>query len=180
MTVLVFVGGRNSMSSGLIRSDVYWFYRFSVRDRARVRYKSVQSLMCLNSRIQNMPVLVFVGGRNTMTSGLIHQNLVSTIVSLLWPSCAGFSSTWVRGRLISRSLDEFHIESCVIFSRGRSYSNSSVSSFQIVSRFFSPVIHMNLQSGEVSLSSSPWIRCQHEFEMMCHGTYPICFQTDCM
>jgi hypothetical protein len=39
--------------------------------------------------------------------------------------------------------------------------NSSSSSCQIVSRFFSPEMHMNLQLGEASRASSPWISRQH-------------------
>ncbi len=48
----------------------------------------------------------------------------------------------------------FHIESFVIFGHCRSSLNSSVSSCQIVSRVFSPVIHMNLHLVEDNLGSS--------------------------
>jgi hypothetical protein len=58
------------------------------------------------------------------------------------------------------------MESFVIFRHWRSV-NSSVSSFQIVSKFFSPVIHMNLHLEEVSLDSSPWINHHHVWWMMC-------------
>ena len=67
----------------------------------------------------------------------------------------------MRGRLILRSLAAFHIESFVIFSHCRSSLSSSVSSCQIVAKFFSPVMHMNLHLVEASLASSPWINRQH-------------------
>ena len=41
------------------------------------------SLMRLNSKMQKAPVFVSVGGRNTMSPGLIRQDLGFTIVSLL-------------------------------------------------------------------------------------------------
>ena len=74
----------------------------------------------------------------------------------LWSSSISFDSVCVRGRFISRSLTVFHIESFVIFSHWR-----SVSSIQIVSKFFCPLIHMNLHLEEASLASSPWINRQH-------------------
>ena len=51
-------------------------------------------------------------------------------------------------------------ESFVIFTHWRSV-NSSVSSFQNFSKFFSPVMHMNLHLEEASVTSSPWINRQH-------------------
>ena len=47
------------------------------------------------------------------------------------------------------------------FSHSRSSLNSSVSFCQIVSKFFSPVMHMNLHLVEASLTSSPWISRPH-------------------
>ena len=90
-----------------------------------------------------------------MTSGHSRQNLVYTIVSLSGPSSINFDSVWVRGRFISRSQSVFHIESFVRVSHYRSSLNSSVSSCQIVSRFLSPEIHMNLHLGEVRRDNSP-------------------------
>ena len=96
-----------------------------------------------------------------MTSGVSRQNLAWVIVSLFRTSRASFDSACVRGRFISRSLAVFHIEFFVRFSHWMSSLNSSSSSCQIVSRFFSPEIHMNLQLGEASRASSPWINRQH-------------------
>ena len=107
-----------------------------------------------------MPVFDSVGGRNAIPSGLSHQNLVWTIVSLFRSSRANFDSVCVSGRFISRSLTVFHIEFSVRFSHWMSSLKSS-SSYQIVSSFFSPEIHMNLQLGETSRASSPWINHQH-------------------
>ena len=140
-----------------LRRDSYWF---SSRDLVRVRYWSMTSLIRLNSRMQNMTVFVSVGGRNAMSSGINRQNLVCAIASLLLPSFISFDSARIRGRLISRSLAAFHIESFVIFTHWRSL-NSSASSCQIVSKFFSPVMHMNLHLVEASLDSSPWINHHH-------------------
>ena len=108
-----------------------------------------------------MPTFDSVGGRNAMPSGLSRQNLVWAIVSLFRPSRASFDSACVRGRFVSRSLTAFHMEFFVRFSHWMSSLNSSSSSCQIVSRFFSPEIHMNLQLGEASRASSPWISRQH-------------------
>ena len=77
--------------------------------------------MRLNSRMQSVPTFVLVGSRNAKPSGLRLQNLVSV----------------------------FHIESDVIFIHLSSSSNSSVSSFQIVSKFFSLQMHMNIHLTEV-------------------------------
>ena len=98
-----------------------------------------------------MPVFDSVGGRNAIPSGLSHQNLVWTIVSLFRSSRANFDSVCVSGRFISRSLTVFHIEFFVRFNHCKSSLNSSRSSCQIVSRFFSPEIHMNLQLRPVVL-----------------------------
>ena len=146
------------VSPRALRRDAYWF---SARDLARMRYWSVISLILLNSRMQKMPAFDSVGGRNAMPAGLSRQNLVCAIVSLSWPSSANFDSACVRGRFNSRSLDAFHIEFFVRFSHCKSSLNSSSSSRQIVSRFFSPEIHMNLHVGEASRASSPWINRQH-------------------
>ena len=123
----------------------------------------MMSLILLNSRMQKMPAFDSVGGRNTMTSGLSRQNLVWDIFSLFRPSRASFDSAWVRGRFVSRSLTAFHIEFFVRFSHWMSSLNSSSSSCQIVSRFFSPEMHMNLQLGETSRARSPWINHQHQW-----------------
>ena len=95
-----------------------------------------------------------------MSSVLSRQNLICAIVSLFWFSYISFNSAWVGGWLISRSLAAFHIESFVIFTHWRSLK-SSASSCQIVSKFFSPVMHMNLHLVEASLDSSPWINHHH-------------------
>ena len=108
-----------------------------------------------------MPAFDSVGGRNAMPSGLSRQNLVWAIVSLFRPSRASFDSASVRGRFVSRSLAAFHMEFFVRFSNWMSSLNSSSSSCQIVSRFFSPEIHMNLQFGGGSRASSPWISRQY-------------------
>ena len=50
-------------------------FSISDRDWNRMRYWSVTSLMCLNSKMQKMTVFVSVGSRNTIPSGLSHQNL---------------------------------------------------------------------------------------------------------
>ena len=114
------------------------------------------SLMCLNSRMHSVPTLPLVGSRNDSPSGLILQNLVCATDSLVWSADVSFSSNCVKGQLISRSLVLFQMESDVIFSHWSSSSNSSVSSFQIVSKFFYPEIHMNLHSTEATnLTSSP-------------------------
>ena len=134
--------------------DTYWS---SVRDRARMRYWSVTSVMRLNSKMQSVPSFVSVDSRNTRTSGLRLQNLVCATDSLVCTDDISFSSDCVKGRLISCFLVVFHIEFAVICSHLSSSWNSSVSSFQIVSRFFSPEIHMNLHLKEDSLASSPWI-----------------------
>ena len=126
-----------------LRRDSHWF---SARDLTRVRYWSVTSLIRLNSRMQNMPVFVSVGGRNTMSSGLSLQNLSCDIVSLLWTSSISVDSARVRGRFISRSLTAFHIESFVIFIHWRSV-NSSTSSF----------FSFGLESSPKSLSDSPLV-----------------------
>ena len=126
-----------------------------------MRYWSVTSLMRLNSRMHSVPVLVLVGSRNARTSGLSLQNLVCSTDSLFWSVGISFSSDCVKGSLISCSLAVFQMESAVIFSHWSSSSNSSVNSFQIVSKFFSPEIHMNLHSAEANLGSSPWSSLQH-------------------
>ena len=136
-------------------------YRFSARDRDRMRYWSVTSLMRLNSRMQNIPAFVLVGSRSASPSGLSHQDLVCSTDSLLWPAFVSFNSDWVSGRSNSRSLAALHIESAVIFSHFSSSSNSSASSFQIVSKFFSPEMQMKFRLREASLFSSPWISLQH-------------------
>ena len=56
-----------NVSPRTLRRGTYWF---SVRDLTRMRYWSVTSLILLNSRMQKIPTLVSVGGRNTMSSGL--------------------------------------------------------------------------------------------------------------
>ena len=108
-----------------------------------------------------MTVFDSVGGRNTMPPGLSRQNLVWGIVSLFRPSRVSFDSASVRERFVSRSLAAFHMEFFVRFRHWMSSLNSSSSSCQIVSRFFSPEMHMNLQLGEDSRASSPWISRQH-------------------
>ena len=108
-----------------------------------------------------MPTFDSVGGRNAMPSSLSRQNLVWAIVSLFRSSRASFDSACVRGRFISRSLAVFHIEFFVRFSHWMSSLNSSSSSCQIVSRVFSSETHMNLQLGESSRASSPWISRQY-------------------
>ena len=148
-----FNGGDSSLSSDSWETQVDVIFK--------VGYCSVKSLMRLNSRMQKIPAFVFSGQSDAKPSGLSRQNLFCAMDSLLWPSSINFRSVWVRGRLISRSLAAFHIESFVIFSHCRSSSNSSASSFQIVSMFFSPVMHMNLHLEEASLASSRWIRLQH-------------------
>jgi hypothetical protein len=140
------------------RRDSYWF---SVRDRARMRYWSVISLMSLNSRMQNIPAFVLVGSRNANPSTLSLQNLACATDSLLRSASIIFSSDWVKGRFNSRSLPVFHIESAEIFNHFSSSSNSSASSFHIVSKFLSPEMHMNFHLGEANLFSSPWISLQH-------------------
>ena len=121
--------------------------------------------MSSNSKMQKTPVLVSIGGRNDRSSGLFLQNLIFAIVSLLWPSCICLNSSRVRGWSISWSLTVFHIESSVtdsmIFNHWRSSSNSCDSLFQIVCKFFSPVIQMHLQLLESNLTSSPWITRQN-------------------
>ena len=124
-------------------------------------YWSVISLIRLNSRMHRVPTLVLVGSRNARTSGLSLQNLVCATDSLVWPAATSFSSDCVKGHLVSCSLPVFQMESSVIFNHWSSSSNSSLSSFQIVSKFFSPEIHMNLYSEEVNLASSPWRSLQH-------------------
>ncbi len=121
----------------------------------------MMSLILLNSRMQKMPTVDSVGGRNAMPSGLSSQNLVWAIFSLFRSSRASVDSACVRGRFNSRSLAVFHIEFFVRFSHWMSSLNSSSSSCQIVSRFFSPEIHMRLQLGEASRASSPWVNRQH-------------------
>ena len=128
-----------------------------------MRYWSVTSLMRLNSRMHSVPTLALVGSRNERSSGLSLLYLVCTTDSLVWSTAISFSSDCVKGHLISCSLTVFHMESTVIFSHWSSPSNSSVSSFQIVSKGekFSPEIHMNLHSTEANLASSPWRSLQH-------------------
>ena len=120
----------------------------------------MMSLILSNSRMQKMPDFDSVGRRNAMPSSLSRQNLVWAIVSLFRSSRVSFDSAGVRRRFISLSLDVFHIEFFVRFSHWMSSLNSSSSSCQIVSRFFSPEIHMNLQLGETIRASSPWINRQ--------------------
>ena len=79
--------------------------------------------MRLNSRMHSVPTLPLVGSRNDSPSGLILQNLVCATDSLVWSADVSFSSD----------------------------SNSSVRSFQIVSKFFSPEMYMNLHSVEGNL-----------------------------
>ena len=138
--------------------DTYWS---SVRDRDRMRYWSVTSLMRLNSRMHRVPIFVLVGSRNASPSGLRLQNLFCATDSLDWPATIIFSSGCVKGSLVSRSLVVFQKESDVIFSHWSSSSNSSVSSFQIVSNVFSPEMHMNLHSAEANLAVSSWSSLQH-------------------
>jgi hypothetical protein len=120
-----------------------------------MRYWSVMSLMRLNSRMHRVTAFVLVGSRNARTSGLRLQNLFCDTDSLDWPAGISFSSDCVKGRLVSCSLATFQMESGEMFSHWSSSSNSSVSSFQIVSSVFSPEMHMNLHSVEVNLVSSP-------------------------
>ena len=75
----------------------------------------------------------FGGSWNARSSGLSLQNLVCVTDSLVWSADISFSSD----------------------------SNSSVRSFQIVSKFFSPEMHMSFHLGEANLASSPWIILQH-------------------
>ena len=65
--------------------------------------------------MQNVPVFVLVDGRNTRPSGLSLQNLVRAANSLLWSTSISFSSDWVKGLPISRSLAPFQIETHMNF-----------------------------------------------------------------
>jgi hypothetical protein len=99
----------------------------------------------LCSRMQKTPTLFPTGGRTTMSSGRIRQNLSFTISSFDLSSWTLLASVCVRGRSISRALNTFHI---VSFVRIR-YCRSSISdgiSFQNVWRHFSPEIHKNFAS----------------------------------
>ena len=77
------------------------------------------------------------------------------------PTSISFSSDFMKGLLIICSLDVFHIESTVIFSHLSTSSNSFVGSFQIVSKFFSPQMHMNFHLVEVTRVSSPSSSLHH-------------------
>ena len=95
---------------------------------------------------------------------LSHPVSASKILFVLrihWFGLPLLGSVLVKGHLVSRSLAVFQMESTVIFSHWSSSSNSSVSSFQIVSRFFSPEMYMNLHSAEANLASSPWSSLHH-------------------
>ena len=93
----------------------------STRDRAQVRYWSVTSLMRLNSRMHRVPTLVLVGSLNARSSGLSLQNLVCATDSLDWSAAICFSSDCVKGRLVSRSLAVFQMESAVIMTPNEFY-----------------------------------------------------------
>ena len=93
--------------------DTYWS---SARDRARVRYWSVTSLMRLNSRMHRVHAFVLVDSRNARSSGLSLQNLVCITDSFVWSATINFSSDCVKGCLVSSSLSVFQMESDVIFS----------------------------------------------------------------
>ena len=79
------------------RRDSYWF---SVRDRVRMRYWSVTSLIHLNSRMQKMTVFVLVGSRNTKPSRLSQptEPYLHYGSSLVWVFFINFRSVRVRGR----------------------------------------------------------------------------------
>ena len=53
-------------------------YLYSVRDRVRMRYWSVTSLMCLNSKVQKMTV--FVSVENTLHCEHIRGEIVLNVL----------------------------------------------------------------------------------------------------
>ena len=89
------------VSLSALRRDTYWF---STVDLDLRRYWSVISDIRLYSRIQNTSVLFPIGGRTTIPSGLILQNLSFTTVSLGCPS---------RTLLDSSHEGVIHLSGCV-------------------------------------------------------------------
>ncbi len=85
------------------RRDTYWF---SVVLLALMRYRSQTSDILLCSRIQKIPTVLPTGGRTAIPSGRIRQNLSFTMDSFGIPSLILLSFTYVRGRVISRVVQE--------------------------------------------------------------------------
>jgi hypothetical protein len=91
-----------------LRRDAYWFSAVSL---TLVRYRSQTSDIRLCFRIQKTPALFPTGGRTTIPSGRIRQNLSFSITYFDWSSWILLASVCVRGQSISRALAVFHIVS---------------------------------------------------------------------
>ena len=108
---------------------------------------------------------LFWYGRNTMSSGLSRQNLVYVIDSLLGlPLLVSVLFEWgddsFRDPFLCSIQILFWYSTIVVFFdfffQFLPDCNSSVTSFQIDSEFFSPVMYTNLHLVETSLTCSPW------------------------